>query len=207
MPRVTHRYHSSHEQPPQATRIVVAARSAAGRARGAGVWSPAPRSGHREGRRSPHRARARLAADRLGQCARPVALPAVVLAARGVRHAAAGRSRLWRAPATGVRVLGSRGVAVTGRVPAIAALAHAAREERRRHLGQRRAIRARPCRLLRRGARGNSRSRPARRVRDRHRRPPQGQLVGLERRQDSARVAVLDRTGHHAFAATLRARV
>ena len=68
-------------------------------------------------------------------------------------------------------------------------------------------IRARPCRLLRRGARGNSRSRPARRVRDRHRRPPQGQLVGLERRQDCARMVVLDRTGHHAFAATLRARV
>ena len=168
VPRVTHRYHSRHEQPPQAARVAVAARGAAGRARGAGIRpasAPAADIVRADVVRTV-RALGLLQIDSVNVLVRSHYLP-LFSRLGAYAHAAAGRSGLRRPPATAVRVLGSRGVADAGRVPAVAALAHAAREERRRHLGQRRAIRPRACRLLRRGARGDPRPRPARRLRDR----------------------------------------
>ena len=119
----------------------------------------------------------------------------------------AGRRGLRWPPAPPVRVLGPRGFAAAGRAAAAAALAHAAREERRRSVEWRGALRPAAGRLLRRRAGADPPAGAARRVRTAVRRQAQRRLVGLERGQGGARVAVLVRADHHAFATALRAGV
>ena len=124
-----------------------------------------------------------------------------------VRQVAPRRGRLSSPAPEPVRILGSRGLADPARPAPALALADASRRARRRHRRLNRAVRARAAGVRPRRAGADRGARTAQRPRAHGGRHRARLLVGVERRQAGARMAVLGRPRDDGGAARLRARL
>ena len=185
----------------QTPRTSVRRPGAADRAGGAGLRQVRRADTRSALRRRADGARPRPRADRLGQRAGALALPAAVLAARAVRP-----RRCSTPPRTAAAAASCSSTGVTRRrccpvelQPLLRWRMERARGRRRR-LGRHARFGTRAPGVLSRGARGVAARGPLGVADLATGGQRAGQLVGLDRRQARARVAVLDRPGHHALA-------